>query len=328
MAETSSTAVQTMADELFDKYLLPKIALAVILLSSLIGTLVSVRLMSSWDLVFALVKWAYFVSLGTLTGSLLWKHAFVRPADFDTAAEEYCDRMYDRFDRIAAGSVVVLAASTPVVFRWYLSLDLSPTLALGSLAVVLGLVMLTTGTTVRSRPASGQFRSTLGLAALAAAVLAVSATAFLDVLVAERGAVAFVVRTLHLVAFSVWVGGAVWNIFVAVPSGQDRPTSPVIQAAGEQLERFRWAVRFVFPTILLTGFYQSYDAFGFDVSSYLGTAAGLAIVAKLAFIVVLFGIFLACPMWRACSPIDGVCDLEEMAPEPGATTNAGCGVDD
>jgi len=39
---------------------------------------------------------------------------------------------------------------------------------------------------------------------------------------------------------------------------------------------------------------------------------GLAILAKLGFVALLFVIFKTCPMWRACSPIDGVCDLEDL----------------
>jgi len=76
--------------------------------------------------------------------------------------------------------------------------------------------------------------------------------------VASRGfdPVAGLIRVLHLLTFAVWVGGAVWNIFVAVPTGQVRPTIAVVRAASQQLERFCWAVRFIIPTILLTGVYR------------------------------------------------------------------------
>ncbi|MFC7193943.1 hypothetical protein ACFQL4_03630 [Halosimplex aquaticum] len=110
------------------------------------------------------------------------------------------------------------------------------------------------------------------------------------------------VRILHLLTFAVWIGGAVWNIFVAVPTGQKRPTVRVIQAAGEQLERFRWAVRFIIPTLFLTGLYQAVDSLGTNGSSYLGSTVGVAVLAKVGFIGLLVVIFKLCPMWRACSP--------------------------
>jgi putative copper resistance protein D len=83
----------------------------------------------------------------------------------------------------------------------------------------------------------------------------------------------------------------------------------VVRAAGEQLERFRWAVRFVIPTVLLTGLYQAVDALGVGAAAYVESLLGLAVLGKLAVVGVLFVIFKLCPMWRACSPIDGVCDL-------------------
>jgi putative copper export protein len=164
--------------------------------------------------------------------------------------------------------------------------------------------------------------------ALVAAVAAVVLTAAAEVALRSGDSAALVVRALHLLAFSVWVGGAVWNIFAAVPTGQEYPTPPVVRAAGEQLERFRWAVRFVIPTVLLTGLYQAVDALGVGAAAYVESLLGLAVLGKLAVVGVLFVIFKLCPMWRACSPIDGVCDLahgdggggEEDAADTGAAT--------
>ncbi|ACV49376.1 hypothetical protein [Halomicrobium mukohataei] len=120
------------------------------------------------------------------------------------------------------------------------------------------------------------------------------------------------VRILHLTAFAVWVGGAVWNIFVAVPTGQKRPTIGVVRAAGQQLERFRWAVRFIVPTLLVTGLFQAVDSLGTAVTSYLGSGVGVAVLAKVGCIGLLVVMFKLCPMWRACSPIEGVCELDGL----------------
>ncbi|MGB9963623.1 CopD family protein [Halobacterium hubeiense] len=309
MADVTHEPAGTVADDLFDKYLLPKAALAVILAASLVGTALTLDLAGQWSPLLALAKWAYLVALGVLLGGLLWKHGFVRPGDVD-AAGDYCAELYRRFDRIAAGALAVLAvtgvaslavvyADAPLAIRAALAAALAATLAAGAVDAA------------DDAPVPERFRTPAGVLALAGAVLTVSLSAVADVALAGGGLVPAASRVVHLLAFAAWVGGAVWNIFVAVPTGQLRPTPAVVQAAGEQLERFRWTVRFVIPTLVLTGAYQSVDALGTSVGTYVGTTVGLAVLAKLGFVAVLFAIFLACPMWRACSPIDGVCDLDD-----------------
>ncbi len=108
----------TAATDLFDKYVLPKVALVVILAGSLAGTWVSGRL-GGQSAAVTLAKWLYFVALGVLTGGLVWKHCFVRPRDLGMGAGDYCAEMYARFDQIATGSVTVLAVTGPVVLAAY-----------------------------------------------------------------------------------------------------------------------------------------------------------------------------------------------------------------
>jgi len=110
MADVTHEQAGTVADELFDKYLLPKAALTVILAASLVGTALTLDLTGWWSPALALAKWGYLVAFGVLLGGLLWKHGFVRPGDVDAAAD-YCAEMYRRFDRIAAGALAVLAVS-------------------------------------------------------------------------------------------------------------------------------------------------------------------------------------------------------------------------
>lgn len=311
MAGSAKPAVGSVADELFDKYLLPKLALTIILAASLAGTAVSVGLTGRWAGFLIAAKWGYFVALGVLTGGLVWQHGFVRPADLATGAERYCERMYRRFDRIGLAAAGVLAATGLVVLARYRG-------AVGELLVgvvvvsVLGLVALIPVTAAWTRPADARFRHPAGLLAVALALLAVASTALAEVALGGGDLTEALVRVLHLGAFALWLGGAVWNIFVAVPTGQRQPTVPVIRAAGQQLERFRWAVRLIIPTLLLTGGYQAVAALGYRPATYVGSGIGLLVLAKLGFVVLLVGIFLTCPMWRACSPIDGVCDLAEL----------------
>jgi len=328
MTDPPTQVGPTVSNELFDKYLLPKIALAVILGASLVGVWVTARLGGQASVGVTLAKWAYLVSLGILTGGFVWKHLFVRPRDLGTGAGEYCAEMYSRFDRIASGAVVVFAVTAPVVLLEYVSAFRTRPLVVG-LGAMSTLWLATTFVTARrSTSVDEQFRSPAGLLAMGLAVAVVVATALAEVRLRGFDPVAAVVRTLHLLAFAAWLGGAVWNIFVAVPTGQRHPTTAVVRAAGDQLERFRRAVRVIIPTLLLTGAYQAVDVFGLSVGTYLGGLAGVAVLVKVGFIGLLFVIFKACPMWRACSPIDGVCDLSEIGDGSGSGPSAEGDADD
>ncbi|QOS13482.1 hypothetical protein DEQ92_20135 [Haloferax sp. Atlit-6N] len=321
MPESQTQVTMDQADALFDRYTLPKIALAVILAASLVGTWVTTTLSGTADLLFVAAKWAYFVALGVLTGGFVWKHLFVRPADLGDEAADYCAEMYDRFDRIATGAIAVLVVCGTAVLWEYSVAFGRTTWVLGYAALMAVWLSLVIVTTHRSAAVERQFRSTVGLAVLILALAVVVATAVADVAMRGPDLVASGVRILHLLSFAVWVGGAVWNIFVAVPTGQKRPTLDVVRAAGEQLERFRWAVRFIIPTLFLTGIYQAVDGLGTNATSYLGYTVGLAVLAKVGFIGLLVVIFKLCPMWRACSPIEGVCELDDLG--GGSTQESG-----
>jgi uncharacterized membrane protein len=312
MTESQTRTATEQTDELFDRYTLPKVALTVILAASLVGTWVTTALNGAVTPALAVAKWMYFIALGVLTGGFVWKHVFVRPSDLGDEAADYCAEMYDRFDRIAAGATAVFAVSSLAILRASLGgLGWTATTH-GYATLVAALIALVAVTTYRSDAVEHQFRSPTGLAALAFTLAVVVATAAVEVAMRGFDPIAAGVRVLHLLAFAVWIGGAVWNIFVAVPTGQKRSTVGVVRAAGEQLERFRWAVRFIIPTLFLTGLYQAVDGLGTNVAWYLGSAVGLAVLAKVGFIGLLVIIFMLCPMWRACSPIEGVCELDDL----------------
>lgn len=313
MPESRTRTPAEQTDALFDRYTLPKVALAIIVASSLVGTWVTTTLSGTAGLTLAVAKWAYVVAVGVLTGGLVWKHLFVRPADLGDDAADYCAEMYDRFDRIAAGSVVVLVVGGGAVLREYVAAFGLTAPVLGYAALVAVWLVFAVVTTRRDDAVERQFRSPVGLTTLTLALGVVVATAVAEVAIRGLDPIAASVRVLHLLAVAVWIGGAVWNIFVAVPTGQKRPTVGVVRAAGEQLERFRWVVRFIIPTLLLTGLYQAVDGLGANAAGYLGSAVGLAVLAKLGFIGLLVAIFGLCPMWRACSPIEGVCELDDIA---------------
>ncbi|WP_336328264.1 hypothetical protein [Halovenus sp. HT40] len=312
MAQPRHEPIEQPSEALFDRYTLPKVALAIILLASLLGTALTLGLSGFGSLLTVLAKWGYLVTLGVLVGGLGWKHGFVRPQDLDEGTESYCGRMYDRFGSILLFATGVLALTgVGVLARYWLAVPGTVVPATVT-ALFTALVFALGASLVGSSSIDEQFRSPRGLAAFGLAVAVLSATAVAEVALSRGTAGEAAVRTLHLLAFAFWIGGAVWNIFVAVPTGQESPTVPVVRAAGQQLERFRWAVRLIFPTILLTGLYQAYALFGWNLQVYLQSVFGLAIVGKLGLVATLFVIFKLCPMWRACSPIEGVCDLEEL----------------
>lgn len=318
MSDTQAQAAPNRPDALFDRYTLPKVALAVILVASLVGSWVTTALSGSPYAALAVAKWAYFVAMGVLAGGLVWKHFFVRPADLGKGAGAYCEDMYARFDTIATGALVVVAGGGVVTLWAYgTSLGWSPPLV--GYAALVGVFLAVAGrTTYRNLGTEAQFRSPMGLAALTLGLAVVVTSGIAEAAIGGHDLLAAGVRVLHLLTFALWIGGAVWNIFVAVPTGQNRPTVPVVRAAGQQLERFRWAVRFIIPTLFLTGVYQAIDGLGTEFSWYLGNLVGIAVLVKVGFIALLVVIFKLCPMWRACSPIEGVCELEELG---GDSTN-------
>lgn len=68
MTEPQTRTAPEQTDALFDRYTLPKVALAVILAASLVGTWVTTTLSGTPSAALAVARWAYFVALGVLTG--------------------------------------------------------------------------------------------------------------------------------------------------------------------------------------------------------------------------------------------------------------------
>ena len=134
-----------------------------------------------------------------------------------------------------------------------------------------------------------------------------------DVTLAQNGqAWPLILRGWHLAAFGLWFGGAVWNIFVAVPAARNIISIPVVLAASQQLERFRVAVHIILPTLIITGVLQAYPYIGFSLSNLTASTFGWLILTKISLVGVLIVVFITCPMWRACSPISGMCKLDDL----------------
>lgn len=55
-----------------------------------------------------------------------------------------------------------------------------------------------------------------------------------------------------------------------------------------QLDRFRWVVRFALPTIIITGLIMAWN---YSVMPL---------------------VFITCPLFRHCSPVQGVCNADDL----------------
>lgn len=320
MATLSPAIRANPAAGFLDRYILPKVALTVIAFASLVGVYLTMSTHGTPP-AWALIRWLHLAALGVLAGGLMWWGFFLKrpddPQEVDLVAR-FTRAQQNRFRAIAWGAWVVALVAVPHLFRLA-----DPAWATGVYAfwvgnvILLAVTLLTTAWLLTYPPTTHRPFDTLEVRlALGTVVLTLASTAILDARLTFPGQTwPWVLRLLHVVAFGLWAGGAVWNIFVAVPSAQQTLAMPVVIAAAEQLERFRWAVRVILPTLLVTGLAQAVPYVGLDPAALL-TPFGLLILTKIVLVVALFVIFITCPMWRACSPIRGMCDLKGLKAPP------------
>lgn len=83
--ETKPRVTET---QLLDRYLLPKIALTVIIIASFIGTWLTMTTheAGAWQQV--LPRWLHLVAFGLLAGGYMWKALFVQPAGQEEQSAE------------------------------------------------------------------------------------------------------------------------------------------------------------------------------------------------------------------------------------------------
>lgn len=301
---------------LLDKYVLPKVALTVIVLASLVGTWLTMTTHGAGEWTQVVPRWLHLLGFATLAGGHMWKALFVRPPESAAHRDGFAQfaagefRLFRRIARVAVFVFVVGAVWDAARFAGWgagtalVALDLGLAAAV---AIVIGVDVF------RAPSADPYAQRRPAVVALVLLVLAALAQGALDVTLAQGWAVGpLAVRGLHLAAFGLWLGGAFWNIFIAVPAAREIVSLPVVIAASQQLERFRVAVRIILPTLIVTGFVQAFRYVGWDLSGLTDSLFGYLILAKLGLIAGLIVIFLTCPMWRACSPIAGMCKLDDL----------------
>lgn len=279
--------------------LLPRAAFTLITLASMGGAIFSGLGLGVTGLPLA-VRWFGLWTVALAGGFLAWRLAYLRRSEPEVEQQHVTALNHDLLARAATvGRVVAgltaLGAAAPLAAPY---LDGRPGLriALIALAVLLAAAL-----------AVGVHRRGAALAAAALAVALIAGWAYADTAWNWHGAV----RLAHLLAFSLWLGGALWNIMVAMPVGRRHADVDSVIVGARQLDRFRWVVRFALPTIIVTGVTMAL-AFRSAPLHWWMVFPGLLIPLKVLTIVALVVIFITCPLFRQCSPVQGVCNVEDL----------------
>lgn len=281
---------------------LPKVAFTLITLASLAGVyFTSTHAQLNIGQIF--LRWLSIWSLGLTGGFATWRLFYLRPAPTGStpaqgkaigALNETAlarAHLVGRYTAPITAVGAISALTTPYLnFEPVLKWSLFAALVALTATLIIG---------IENKPAAW---ATFGLSA--AAILM---WAYIDAGAGWNGAI----RAIHLTAFSLWLGGALWNIFVQMPAGRAHPNIAAVVAGAEQLDRFRWVVRFALPTIIATGVVMalSYRTMGWD---WWASFPGILIPGKVLTIVALVVVFITCPLFRHCSPVQGVCNIDDL----------------
>ncbi len=321
MARGGDLPAQRLAADptgLLNKYALPKVAMVVIAGAAAVGTVLTTVVGAHLGYAHAAARYLLLMGAATAAGGRLWESWILQPATRlvgGPQAGAYAQRQRARFRRLERGAWLAAAcggaALAPAYWRAGAGAPLDEHLALAaSGAALLGWAILARWSD--ARPGAAATGGWVRPGALTAVSLLLWSAAFLQVWYDTPGDwQGLLWRILHLSAFAAWFGGAVWNVAVAVPAAREDLSLPVVIAANAQLERFRAVVRIALPLIVATGLLQVWNAVGITRWAVQGPFGHLVLV-KLGLVALLVLIFNTCPMWHACSPIAGMCDLRDL----------------
>ncbi len=279
--------------------MLPRAAFTLITLASFGGAFFTGTSLGLTGFALA-VRWLGLWAMGLAGGFLVWRIAYLRRTEADVE-QPYVDQLNaDLLHRAAqvgrvVAAIVLLGAAAPLAAS-YLDGRIAVRAMLIAAALVLAAVL-----------AAGMDRRPLALVGAAATAVLIVGWALADVGADWHG----LLRMLHLAAFSLWLGGALWNIFVAMFVGRHHPDVDSVIVGARQLDRFRWVVRFALPTIIATGVAMAWEYIGLPTSWWL-EYPGVLIPLKVLTIVALVVIFITCPLFRQCSPVQGVCNVADL----------------
>ncbi len=315
MSSFQSSVPVTASTQLLDKYMLPKVALTVITIASFVGTWLTMSTHGAGTWLQVGARWLHLVSFAALAGGYMWKGFFARPAEKQAQQpyfEAFTAASYARFRRVAQIALPLFVVTAVYDLFRFASWGVGGLLTMEMF--LLALIALTVSVDAYGQQPENPFAARrLARVILLLLLLDALVQAGFDVTLTQGGQTGpLLVRWLHLAAFGLWFGGAVWNIFITVPAARSTISLPVVVAASQQLERFRIAVRIILPTLIITGLIQAYRYVGFNIYALTASPIGWLILTKLLLIGVLIVVFLTCPMWRACSPISGMCKLDDL----------------
>lgn len=278
---------------------LPKMAFLLISVASLVGVYFTGRLHGLEG--FALFwRWTAFWSLALPSGMLAWRLFYLRRREAglnDGRVAELHDALTGRVKVLGRflAPLLVAGATAPLLVD-YLSGWQVWSLVGGSLLLAV-LVSYS------------QHSKAVSLAGLLVGAALLAVWSWAD---SNGSWYLALVRTAHLWAFAAWLGGALFNLGAAVPAGRKHANLDAVVAGARQLERFRWVVRTSLPTIVLTGVWMALR-YGGVLSPFWRDGIGLLVPLKLGLIAALVVIFITCPLYRACSPVRGVCNLDDLS---------------
>lgn len=312
----------TTSTHLLDKYVLPKVALTVISIASFVGVWLTMTTHGAGTGLQVATRWLHLISFAFLAGGTLWKGLFAQPGELPDQRPyfaRFTAASYARFRGLMRFALPVFVLTAIYDLFRFAAWGIDPWLV-GLEAVLVAAITLTASFDIfRAIDPDDPFRERTAARVLLVLLLANAFTlAAFDVILAQNGqAWHLLIRSIHLAAFGLWFGGAVWNIFITVPAARNIVSLPVVIAASQQLERFRIAVRIILPTLIITGLIQAYAYVGFSLRALTASTFGWLILTKLILVVILIGVFITCPMWRACSPISGMCKIDDLYPKAG-----------
>jgi putative copper resistance protein D len=291
--------------------------LTVISIASFVGVWLTMSTHAAGTWPQAATRWLHLISFGFLIGGYMWKGLFAQPGEIPTQLPYFTRftaasfALFRKLIRFALPVFVVTAIYD--IFR-FASWQVDSWLIWFEAILVVAITLTALYDIYRPTITDEPFRErTIARGLLGLLLLDSFAIAAFDVNLAQNGqAWPLLVRTIHLAAFGIWFGGAIWNIFITVPSARNIVSLPVVVAASQQLERFRISVRIILPTLIITGLIQAYPYVGLNPRALTTSLFGWLILTKLFLIVILVGVFITCPMWRACSPISGMCKIDDL----------------
>lgn len=290
----SGTVIEVKTETPF----LPKAAFVLISIASLVGVYFTGR-MHGLEGVALVWRWLHFWGLALATGMLAWRLFYLRAAEPGLSPQRitaHHDALLGRVRVVSRYLVPLLLLGAPVPwFVEYLTPLQAGALTAASLCVAAAVVFAHAGR----------------VSALAAFLVGVTGLALWGWFDSAGVASVIAVRTVHLLAFAAWLGGALFNLGAAVPAGRMHANIDAVVAGARQLERFRWVVRFALPTVIVTGVWMALRYAGVG-SSFWISGLGLLVPVKLLLIVALVVIFITCPLYRACSPVRGVCNVDDL----------------